>query len=611
MSSQSPDPELVATKAWDSKLLWRLIGWARPHRGQFFASGVVLLALFGVELAGPYLWRLALNGPVLDAVEEGGDRQEAFEHLYKIALAYLGLVAAFGLLGYLEVAQLARTGQRVIHDLRSKLFEHIQFLDLSFVDDRPTGSLVTRVTTDVENLSELFTSGLLVLLFDLVKILAILVILFWIDVELATVAAALTPVLILISIVFRGGVRRGFREVRAQLARLNGYLQEVLSGIRVVQVFHREERVSKQFDERLEPYLRAQLRTILLFSLFFPAIGVTVFAIQVAALYVGGEQIQSGELEVGVFVQFWMYLALLVSPIRELGERYNVLQSALASAERVFAIFDTRATIRRQVEHGQDLDRAGQATKDLVRFEGVKFSYVEDTPVLRGVSFEIPQGKTVAIVGATGAGKSTIVNLLQRFHDPTEGRILFEGQDLRAMDPRELRARCGLVLQDEFLFEGSVRENLVMGREEVTPDGLQRALKMSHADELVNSLPAGLEEVLQERGSQLSTGERQLLTIARALAADPELVILDEATSSVDSETEARIEDATRNLLAGRSALVIAHRLSTIERADCILVMHRGELRESGTHAELLRMGGLYARLYELQFADDPDQSES
>ena len=597
------DEELVATKAWDSRLLWRLIGWARPHRRRFAVSLVVLMALFAVQLLGPYLWRLALDGPVRGVSTGEVERGVALEHLLWICGAFLGLVALQGWLSYLEVAQLARTGQGVIHDLRTHLFEHVGTLDVGFFDERPTGSLVTRVTSDVENLAELYTSGLVVLSFDLFKVAVLVGLLFWIDVDLALVVAALLPLLILISLAFRGRARDSFRHLRARLASLNGYLQEVLTGIRVVQLFHRERLVSARFDRLLEPYLQASLRALFYFALFFPAIGLTVYGIQGAALRVGGAQIAADSLEIGVFFQFWFYLSLLVNPVRELGERYNVLQAAFASAERIFRVLDTEPRITAP-ERGDD--RAPAATDpDLVRFEEVSFEYVPDTPVLRSLSFAIPRGQTVAIVGATGAGKSTVVNLLQRFHDPTGGRVLFDGADLRELDPRALRARCGLVLQDEFLFEGSVRENLALGREGIDEDSLRRALEMSCAAELVEGLPGGLDHPLSERGAQLSTGERQLLTMARALAGDPALVILDEATASVDSRTEASIEEATRNLLSGRSALVIAHRLSTVRRADRILVLHHGELREAGTHAELLRRNGLYARLYDLQFLDE------
>ncbi len=599
-TSADPFDELVAGKPFDAKLLLRLLCWAKPHRRQFAASALVLLGLFAVQLAGPYIWRLALDGPVKAVTEGAGDRAQALEHLSWLAALYALLVVLQGLLSYFEIAQLVRTGQIVIHDLRTQLFEHIESLDLSFFDARPTGSLVTRVTSDIENLAELYTSGLVVLLFDVFKILVLVALIFWIDVEMALVVACLTPVLIAVSLLFRGGARSGFRMVRARLARLNGYLQEVLSGVRVVQVFHNEQRVSRNFAALLQPYLEANLRTLLLFAFFFPAISLTVFLIQGAALAVGGEKIASGELEFGTFYQFWIYLALLVSPIRELGERFNVLQAAFASAERVFQVMDTKATISAPASPKQAPLRGGD-----LHFEAVDFSYVEGVPVLEDLSFEIAAGQTVAIVGATGAGKSTIVNLALRFHDPDSGRVTLDGVDLREFDPCSLRARAGLVLQDDFLFEGSVRENLVMGREGIDQAALERALEMSCAKALVERLDGGLDARVAERGATLSTGERQLLAIARALAGDPELIILDEATANVDSGTEARIEQATRNLLEGRSALVVAHRLSTVKKADKILVMHHGRLREAGTHGELLAADGIYARLFALQFSDD------
>jgi len=596
------EDDVVASKAWDHSLFKRLITYARPHARLFARSFLVLLALFLLELLGTWIWKAAIDGPVAAAraAPEGVDRAGWVRALLGWLGAYLVVVLAMMGLRYFEVATLTRTGQAVIHDLRSRLFRHLQRLDLSFFDRRPTGALVTRVTSDIENLNEMFTSGVVSLVFDLLRVAVVLVVLYFIDARLALVVTAMTPILIGISLAFRGGARNAHRLVRARLARLNGYLQEVLSGIRVVQVFHREERVSRRFAGLLEDYFVANKRTIFLFALFYPAMSFAVYLIQGAALWVGVRSITAHTLTYGEFVQFWLLLNMLVRPIRELGERYNVLQSAFASAERIFQILDTKPRIlgaERALRGGVDGSVPGH-----VRFEGVSFAYLPGQPVVRDVSFEIPPGRTVAIVGATGSGKSTLVNLLLRFYDPQEGRITIDGVDVRELSLAELRAHFGLVLQEDFLFAGSVRENLVMDREGVDDARLDQALATSNAQGFIGRLPGGLEGEVAERGATFSTGERQLLAIARALAGSPGIVVLDEATASVDSATEARIEEATRGLLAGRSALVVAHRLSTIRNADEILVLHHGRIHERGRHDQLLRLNGLYARLYELQF---------
>ena len=609
MSDDWIDPDIVAHKGWDAGLLRRLLGFARPHARQFQKSIAVLSGVFVCALLGPWIWKRAIDGPLADAIEAraAGGTPDMVPFLQWIGV-YLVVVALNMAFHYLQTAQLLRTGQLVIHDLRTALFRHMHRLDLPFFDATPTGSLVTRVTTDVENLNELFTSGLVVLLFDAVKILITLGLLFTIDPLLATVVVALTPVMIVISIVFRGGARRAYRTVRARLAAKNGYFQEVLSGIRVVQIFRREGRVSKRFDGFLERYFQANLRTIFLFSIFFPVLAFVVNLIQASTIWVGGSRIVGGELTYGEFVQFWFYLAMFVAPIRDMGERYNVIQSAFASAERIFKVLDTQPEIDAPEEPKALPTHVGM---EMVRFEDVTFAYVPGREVIENVSFEIPPGKTVAIVGATGSGKSTLVSLLLRFHDPSGGLVTHDGADLREYDPRQWRARTGLVLQEDYLFAGTVRENLVMGRERVTDASLARAIEMSSCQRVLDDLEGGLEGEVAERGATFSTGERQLLAIARALAADPALVILDEATASVDSATEAAIEEATRNLLEGRSALVVAHRLSTVRRADEILVLHHGQIRERGCHADLLALDGLYAKLHTLQFGEHSNGSST
>jgi ATP-binding cassette subfamily B protein len=597
-------------KAWDSAVMRRLLAFARPHRAKFTLSFGVLLVLFVLELAGPWILKTAIDGPIREAREArtavASAAPDAFDpspYLRQLAwwgAAYLAVVLIAAGFRYLEEKQLTGSGQAVVHDLRTHLFAHLQRLELAWFDRHPTGSLVTRVTSDVENLNELFTSGLVALLFDMLKVAVVLVLMFLVSPALAVIVLLLTPVLIGVSLVFRGGARNAHRSVRAHLSSLNGYLQEVLSGIRVVQVFRREPRVQARFGEYLADYSAANFRTIFLFALFFPIVAWVTVLIQVGVLWRGGNAIFAGTLTAGDFILFWFWLQVFVGPIRELGERYNILQSAFASAERIFHVLDTPP----RVETSTSTRPLPVPFRGHVRFEDVSFAYGERAPVLDRIRFEIPPGATVALVGATGAGKSTIVNLLLRFYDPTAGRITLDGVDLRELDPTEYRARLGLVLQEDFLFTGTVRDNLELGRAGITPESLARALEASAANDFVQRLPQGLDTELAERGATLSTGERELVAIARALATVPELVILDEATASVDSGTEARIEAATHSLLRGRSALVVAHRLSTVRRASQILVLHHGTLRESGTHAELLAHGGLYAKLHALQFKD-------
>ena len=504
--------ELVATKVWDTSLFKRLLTYARPHRRLFLKSFAVLSLLFIGELLGTRIWKGAIDGPVAGAAD-AEDKAPFVQALLWWVGAYVALIAAMTVLRYFQTATLNKTGQAVVHDLRAAVFRHLQSLDLGFFDRRPTGALVTRVTTDIESLSEMFTSGIIALLFDSVKVLVVLGMLFAIDVDLALITMLTTPILIGISLAFRGGARRAHREVRARLARLNGYLQEVLGGIRVVQVFRREERVAARFNEALARYFEANRRTIFLFALFYPVMSLAVYLIQGAALWAGIGSIVGKGLTYGEFVQFWLLLNMLVRPIRELGERYNVLQSAFASAERIFQVLDTAPTVVPPAAPAAVRTAPGQAPH--IAFEDVCFSYVADTPVLRGISFEIPPGKTVAVVGATGAGKSTLVNLLLRYYDASSGRVAVDDVDLRELETSAFRARFGLVLQEDFLFAGSVEENLVMDRSEVSAASLAEAIDAAQARDLVNGLEGGLAAEVAERGATF--GQRGLLDMLPGL----------------------------------------------------------------------------------------------
>lgn len=595
----------IEGKAWDTRLLKRLAVYARPHSLQFLLAFLVLLALFAATLTTPWLMRSAIDGPMTLANEAqelpGYDSAPYIRELGWWALAYLVTILITAGLRFLEVSQLARAGQAVIHDLRTKLFNHIQRLDLAWFDGRPTGSLVTRVSSDIENLNELFTSGLIVLVFDLLKIVVLLAVLFYLSTSLTWIVLLLTPLLILVSVIFRGGARSAHRLVREHLSEMNGYLQEVLSGIRVVQVFRSEKQVGNQFNEHLKTYLKANFRTIFLFALFYPILSFITVGIQGSVLWRGGGSIHLELLSFGQFIQYWLCLQLLLAPIRELGERYNVLQSAFASAERIFLVMDTEPGLELP-QHPRTLGSGSGGFRGHIRFEDVSFSYAAGPKVLDSVSFEIPAGHTVALVGATGSGKSTLINLLLRYYEPSSGRITIDGIPLSELDLEAYRAELGLVLQEDFMFNGSIEDNLTLGRSRVTPESLAQALETSAAISVVERMPLGLASPVAERGATFSTGERELLAIARALAGSPSMIILDEATSSVDSVTEARIENGVHTLLDGRSALVVAHRLSTVRRANRILVMHRGKLHEAGTHEELLMQEGLYARLYAMQF---------
>ena len=581
------DQDLPAA-GYDATLLRRLVRYLRPYR--WLATGAVLLLLLqsGLALVGPRLTEQAL-----DVAIPGKDLGllGLLAGLY-VATLLLELTAEYG--GLLLTTFV---GQRVMYDLRMEIFAHLQRLSVSYFDGNPVGRLMTRVTSDVETLNELFSSGVVTIFGDVFTLFAIMAMMLVIDVKLALVTFAVIPLVWLTAAIFRRSVRDAFRDIRYRLARLNAYLQERLSGMRVVQLFGREEASAERFAELNREHLAAHLRSITVYAIFFPVVEVLTAVAMALLLWYGGLRVLDGTLTVGILAAFIQYTRRFFQPLQDLSEKFNLLQSAMASSERVFALLDEPVTVPEPTSP-RSLPRP---LRGEVRFEGVWFRYSADGPwVLRDVSFVASPGKTVALVGHTGAGKTTVVNLLLRFYDPDRGRITVDGVDIRELSTAELRSAIGFVQQDLFLFTGDILHNLTLGAP-IAADAARRAAERVGADRFIERLPSGYGHRLGERGRNLSVGERQLLSFARALALDPRILVLDEATSSVDAEAEAQIQRAIAELMAGRTSLVVAHRLSTILHADEILVMHHGEIRERGTHRELLAAGGLYERLYQLQ----------
>lgn len=587
MSGEPEDD--VPRGGWDRRLVVRSIVYLRPHLRLTAISGAFVSLTLATELALPLVVRNAIDGPIA-AQDPAGLR--FWIGLFAVAM----LVQSVARIGEGYTTNLL--GGRIVLDLRDHLFRHLQGLSLAYFDRNPVGRLVTRVTNDVEALKELFTSGFISAGYEILLMVGIAVMMFTVEPRLACFSLATVPVFLAVTLLFRKAARDGYRRMRKTLARVNAFLQENITGMRIIQLFRRQARNAGTFETLNDDYFRATLTTLRAYAFFFPAVEVVGTLATGLILWYGGGRILAGALSFGTFLAFWYYAQKFLHPIEHLSERYNILQSAMAAAERIFGILDTGNEIATQA--------AGPLPEKVlgdVAFEAVDFSYVPGTPVLKQVSFVARRGQRIAIVGATGSGKTTMVNLLLRFYDVTGGRITIDGRDARTLDPGWIRSHVGLVLQDVFLFSGSVADNIRMGASTITRERIEAACRAVHADRFIERMEKGYDTPLGERGARLSVGERQLLSFARALAADPAMLVLDEATSSVDSETEALIQDALDRLLSGRTSIVIAHRLSTIQKADRILVLHKGEVRESGTHVDLLAARGLYWRLYMTQFA--------
>ncbi len=624
--------EEVLGKAYDAALMRRLLGYLWPYRLHAALALASIVCASVLQLAQPYLMKLAIDRYIATADLAGLDR---------IALAFLAILLGSFALEYLQTWVLQMTGQRIMFDMRMEIYGHLQRIDVQFYDRNPVGRLMTRVTTDVDVLNDLFTAGVVSIFGDIFTLLGIMIVLVAMDWRLALLAFSVLPLIVLVTQWFRTRVRESYRTVRTWIARINAYLQEHITGMPTVQLFRRERRSYDRFDEINRRHRDANVESIFYYAVFYPAIEVIGALAAALLIWFGGGWTMQGTLTLGSLVAFLLYSQRFFRPISDMSEKFNVLQAAMASSERIFKLLDTPVVISSGLGirgsglgalHGIDTrdppdsrasspeprapnpePRAASSKPPAaghILFDHVWFAYNGTDYVLKDVSFEVRPGERVGVVGATGAGKSTLINLLLRFYDVTQGRILIDGVDIRELPLDSLRRLFSLVLQDVYLFSGTIAENIRLGNAAITDEAVRRAAATVHADRFIDRLPLGYESPVAERGATLSVGQKQLLSFARALAFDPRILVLDEATSSVDTETEILIRDALHLLMAGRTTIAIAHRLSTIQDMDKILVLHRGELRESGSHQELLVERGLYFKLYQLQYKDQESRPD-
>lgn len=657
-------------KAYDSRLMKRLLGYAKPYWKLLLLSFILLIIITGLELLNPYLLKVAIddyiNGnarpmyelelesnidgiefnnhkyirkdnlkeselqdlqdrPVKQIIKSDGNyylvdyedkdisegvlidrdsyskfRQGDLSGINRVSLYFFIVILFIFLFNYAQVYLLNYTGQRIIFNIRKEVFNHIQSLSISFFDKNPIGRLVTRVTNDTETLNEMYTSVLVNLFKDILMLSGIMIIMLRMDYKLALLSFALLPFILIVSIIFRKYIREVYRLARLQLAKINASLNENISGMNTIQIFNKEEKISKQFDELNTDYLNTSKREVKIYAMLRPSIEI-IRSLGIAALiYFGGSRVISNTIEFGKLYIFIDYLQKFFGPIMELTEKYNILQASMASSERIFNILDTDNFIENSSQ-AKGLDNI----KGKIEFRNVWFAYEGENWVLKDINFTINPGETIALVGATGAGKSSIINLITRFYDIQHGEILLDGINVKNIDKYKLRQYIGVVLQDVFLFSGTIEDNIRLNNENITREEVEKVAQYVNADSFIERLPKKYDEPVMERGSTLSSGERQLLAFARTLAYDPKILILDEATANIDTETELLIQDALGKLIKGRTSIAIAHRLSTIQHADNIIVLSKGEIKEMGNHQELLALEGMYYNLYQLQYAEN------
>ncbi len=590
MSDTAYHEEEALGRAYDARLMRRLLGFLAPYKLQVVVAVLFVLAAAGLQILGPYLIKVAIDDTIAHGDMPG---------LARIAGLYICVLVAEFVVGYYQTSIMQQVGQRIMYDLRMQLFAKLQRMSLPFYDRNPVGRLMTRITGDVDVLNELFTQAVVTIVGDIVTLVGIMAAIFILNPEIASVTFSVLPLIVIVTLWFRKNVRATYRDVRTALARMNANLQENLTGMSTTHIMNREERQFEGFRAVNAEHRDANVRSIFYYAVFFPAIELIGALATGLIIWYGGRQVMGDALTLGGLVAFLLYTERFFRPISDMSEKYNILQSAMASSERIFNLLDAPIEVPPPAT-----PRRVEPVRGDIRFDGIHFAYQSGEEVLKDVSFHVAPGERVAIVGATGSGKTTLISLLTRFYDVQKGSITVDGLDVREWDPAALRRSIGVVLQDVFLFSGTIEDNLRLG-EDLPRERLVAAAKEVHAHAFIERLEGGYDAKVVERGATLSTGEKQLLSFARALAFDPRILVLDEATSSVDTETELLIQDALHRLMQGRTSIVIAHRLSTIQDVDRIVVLHRGQIREYGTHAELLALNGIYSRLYRLQFQGD------
>ena len=577
-------------KGYDGRLIRRLIHYLRPYRKNVVFGVALLLVTAALEIIGPILTQIAVDKHITTGNYEG--------LRFIVLLYFLVLISRF-LFEYGYNYLMSITGQYVMYDIRKAIFRHLQTLSLSFFDKNPVGRLVTRLTSDVDTLNEMFTSGVVTIFGDFFILIGIIGVLIYYNAGLALLMFSVLPLMFYATFLFKKKVRGGFQKIRSRIARINSFLQENISGMRVVQLFNREKRNFAQFDGINKSHMDAHIETVFYHAVFYPSMELISSVAIAIIIWYGGAQVLAEALTFGSLIAFIQYAQRFYRPIQDLSEKYTILQSAMASSERIFGLLDQKDSIPDPA-----VPAVIDGLKGNIEFKDVWFAYDKENYVLKDINFSMHEGQRIALVGHTGAGKSTIISLLGRFYDVRKGSITIDGVDIRAMKKADLRKHIGIVLQDVFLFSGDIAGNITLSNSEISEEKVRMVAEKVNAAKFIGQLPGGYRAEVKERGSTLSTGQKQLLAFARALAYDPRILILDEATSNIDTDTELLIQDAVKTLMKGRTSIVIAHRLSTIQNVDKIIVMHHGRIREMGTHQELLAQGGIYFKLYQLQYKE-------